>query len=170
MNIAEWGRLWVHSRRVGFFVILALVFQPARGVADHGLDLVLAVLVLAAVRMPLTQAILWGMMAGFFQDLSSVMWVGPHLIGNALAAGVSSWLRNRIYRERIMTQGLMVVGACLLQQAMVWMLLVWDGTAPQGTDGIVMMARTVAATSLFGFMASYILVRFGRRYHDPATA
>lgn len=156
--------------RHALLILAALVIQPARGVSDHGLDLVLLVVSLIGLRMPMLQAALWGLASGFVQDLCSVSWVGPHLIGNAAAAMMSSWLKNRIYRERIATQGLLVSGAALLQQLLIWVLLVWDGTAPSRVDAGALLTQTFLATSLAGFAASFLLVRFGRRYRDPATA
>jgi rod shape-determining protein MreD len=152
------------------FIGLAIIFQPARGISDHGLDLVLVAVSLAALRMPVIPAAIWGAGAGILQDLSSVSWVGPHVIGNGLAAVMASWSRNRIYRERVFTQGLLVAGAALLQQSLVWALSAWGESAPAPSDAAWLAARTVLATSLAGFVASYALVRVGRRYRDPATA
>ncbi len=161
---------FVRTRNATFLILGALVFQPAQGVSDHGLDLVLVTVSLAGLRMPVFPAVLWGMGAGFIQDLCSVSWVGPHLIANGLAAAFSSWARNRIYRERALTQGLVVTGACFLQQLSIWALATWGGSAPSFTDAAALASWTFLATSLFGFAASILLTRFGRRYRDPATA
>jgi rod shape-determining protein MreD len=151
-------------------LILVLLLQPLRGVSDHGLDLVLVWVALAGLRMTVVPAAALGMTAGMLQDLCSVSWVGLHLTANMLTAIMASSLRSRIYRERVTTQGLLVTGAVLFKQIILWILLNWDQSAPPTSDAWLLAVRTVIATSLVGFAVSYGIVRFGRRYQDPATA
>jgi len=165
MKWAVWNR-----KRFAALLVLSLLLQPIRGVADHGLDLVLVVVVLGSLRLPLAQAALWGLAAGLIQDLSSISWVGPHMISNSLSAVLAGWMRNRIYRERIFTQGLLVLAAAGFKQFVLWALWAWDGGDPAFGDVLALMGRTLLATTGVGFAASALLVRYGRRYHDPATA
>lgn len=157
-------------RRFVLLLALALGFQQLPLVAPAGLDLPLIVVALAGCRVPLGRAVGWGAAAGLLQDLLSAGWAGPSLAGKAAAGALASLSQRSLYRERVTTQTLLVAACMGLQQAVAWMLLAWDGTAPPPGPAAALWAQSTAATTLAGAAAGAVVVRLGRRGRDPATA
>ena len=151
--------------------ILALFFvQQLPGVSAWGVDLPLLFVVLVGLRNPVSKAAGWGFLLGLVQDLLSAGWIGPNTLAKTLTGILSSLLNRHVYRERVLTQTLLVLGASFFHQGVIWLLEVWDGSAPGNGDALWMGLKAVLGTTLAGVVVCFFVVRFRRRRFDPATA
>lgn len=151
--------------------ILALFFvQQLPGVASWGVDLPLIFVTLMGLRTDVPRGAGWGFLLGFLQDLLSSSWIGPNTIAKTLAGILAALSKRHIYRERVLTQTFLVFVTTLFHQALVWVLLKWDGTAPAAEDAGRILIRSLLATTFAGMVVCVFVVRFRKRRYDPATA
>lgn len=139
-------------------------------VADLGVDLPLVFVILMGMRSTTASAAGWGFLLGFLQDLLSAGWMGPNVIGKTLTGVLCAYFRLRIYREKVITQTGLVFAAALFHQGLIWLVKLWDGTAPGFSQALWICWKTALGTTIAGFVVSIFLVRFRRRRYDPATA
>lgn len=151
--------------------ILALFFvQQLPGVAAWGIDLPLIFTVLVGLRTNVPKAAGWGFLVGFIQDLLSSSWIGPNTLAKTLVGIAACLLKRHVYRERVLTQTLLVFGMTLFHQFFIWILLKWDGSAPPAGDAWGIIWRSLVMTTLAGMVVCLFVVRFRKRRFDPATA
>lgn len=161
--------LWKTAQ--GTVLVFSVFFtQQLPGVSGAGVDLPLIFTVLAGLRTTPARAAGWGFLMGFLQDALSAGWVGPRLISKTLIGILSSVAQKHTYREKVMTQSFLVFCMVALEQFVVWMILRWDGSAPDFSNGVSVMEKSILGTSLAGILACFIVVRLRRRRLDPATA
>ncbi len=152
-------------------LILALLFaQQLPAISTWGIDLPLLFVVLTGLRTTVPKAAGWGFLLGLVQDMLSTSWIGPNTIAKTLTGMLSSVSKRHIYRERVLTQTLLIFGATLFHEAVIWWMLKWDGSAPEIQDVLWICVKTLLATTLAGAVVSFFVVRFRRRRFDPATA
>ena len=152
------------------WIILILFIQQLPGVAAWGVDLPLLFVILKGVRTDVPRAAGWGFLWGLLQDLLSSGWIGPNTTAKTLTGIFSSLAKMHVYRERVLTQTLLIVLATLFHQLCVWIILKWDGTAPDLANALGIVLKSVGMTTLVGVGVSFFLVRFRKRRFDPATA
>ena len=149
---------------------MLLFIQQLPGVAAWGVDLPLLFVILKGVRTDVTRAAGWGFLLGLLQDFLSSGWIGPNTTAKTLTGIFTSLSKRHVYRERVVTQSLLVLLATLFHQIVIWIILKWDGSAPDFANALGIVVRAVGMTTLVGVGASFLLVRFRKRRFDPATA
>jgi rod shape-determining protein MreD len=153
-----------------FWIIAILFVQQLPAISSLGIDLPLIFTALMGLRSPAPQAAGWGFLMGLLQDLLSAGWIGPNTVAKTLVGLFSSLSNRHIYRERVLTQTLLIFCTAFFQQVFIWILLKWVGSAPPARDALAICSRTVLTTSLVGAFICVFVVRFRRRRFDPATA
>jgi len=151
--------------------VLALFFlQQLPAVAEWGIDLPLLFVVLVGLRSPVAEGAGWGFLLGLMQDLLSAGWIGPNVIAKTLTGILASMAKKHIYREKVFTQTFLILVSAFFHQTVVWLVKLWDGSAPNSGDVLWLSLRMVFSTALVGMVVSFFVVKFRRRRFDPATA
>jgi rod shape-determining protein MreD len=152
------------------WIVLLFFFQQLPGVAAWGVDLPLLFVILKGVRTDVPRAAGWGFLLGLLQDFLSSGWIGPNTTAKTLTGVFASLSKRHVYRERVITQSLLVLLATLFHQIFIWIILKWDDSAPDFANAIGIVLKTVGMTTLVGVGACFLLARFRKRRFDPATA
>lgn len=152
-------------------ILFAIFFvQQLPIVANWGMDLPLVFVILAGLRATPTKAAGWGFLLGLAQDTLSASWIGPNTVAKTLTGLLCAYFHRRIYREKVLTQTFLVMVATLFHQGLVWLIKLWDGSAPSWDQSLWICWKALVGTTAMGILASLLLVRFRRRRYDPATA
>jgi rod shape-determining protein MreD len=157
------------SREI-FWLLILIFVQQLPMVADRGIDLPLIFVVLVGVRSNALPAAGWGLVTGIIQDLLSAGGVGTNTIAKIAVGLGSSFFKMHIYREKILTQTLLISGMSAFHEFFSYFLMRLNGEAPRAGDAFWVCAQSVLFTTLTGLVVCFFVVRFRRRRFDPATA
>lgn len=152
------------------WLFLIFFVQQLPLVADWGIDLPLIFVILTGIRSDLPKAASWGFATGALQDLLSSGGIGINTISKTFAGLGASFLKMHVYRERVLTQTLLIAGLSIFHEIFSYLLMRWDGEAPRAEDAFWICARSVLLTTFAGLIVCVFIVRFRRRRFDPATA
>jgi rod shape-determining protein MreD len=154
-----------------FFWLFVIFFvQQLPMISDWGIDLPLIFVVLKGLRTEAPRAAGWGFFCGMVQDLLCAGGIGPNAVSKTMMGLAASFFKKRIYREKVVTQTLLILGLSLLNGVFEYLLMRWDGAAPRVEDAFWIISRGVVMTTLAGLVVCFFVVRFRRRRFDPATA
>ncbi len=161
------NRAWIQKSAL---LLGALLIQTSPGVSAWGVDMPLVFTALVGVRCGLLESLVWGILAGLFQDTLSACGPGPHAVANGAVAFLAFISQNTVFREKVLTQA-GLVGTCMaLHQAMLWFLFRFFEEGVTSGDEWAFVTRSVLVTTVAGAMVSWVIIRYRRLSHDPATA
>ena len=153
-----------------FLWAFALFFLQQSFASIWNIDLGLIFVSLVGLRSNPLKAATVGFGLGLAQDLLSAGFIGPNLLAKILVSLVSVAAQGKIYRERVSTQSLLILFNITVQQAVIWLLMKWDGKAPALGDALWVALPSIFLTTLVGAVVCFGVVRLRRRRFDPATA